>query len=93
MNNLPKGNLLKSTKSSNENYIINFYLVDPIHSTVSSAIRAEIIYDGVFLKKKDDIYWSYKESEVSFQWLSNNEIEINGHIIELPDGDYDFRNN
>ena len=93
MNNLPKGNLLKSTKSPNGNYIINFYIVDPIHSTVSSSIRAEIVYDGIIFKKKDDIYWSYRESEVSFQWLNNNEIEINGHTIELPDGEYDFRNN
>lgn len=60
MNNLPKGKLLKTTKSPNEKYIINFYLVDPIHSTVSSSIRAEIVYDGIIFKKKDDIYWSYR---------------------------------
>ena len=92
MDNLPQGNYLKSTKSPSEKYLVNFYLVEPIHSTVASSIRAEVLYDGVFLKNKKNIYWNYRESEVSFKWLKNSEIEINGHIIELPDGKYDFRN-
>lgn len=92
MDNLPQGNYLKSTKSPTEKYFVSFYLVEPIHSTVASSIRAEVLYDGAFLKNKKNIYWNYRESEVSFKWLNNSEIEINGRVIELPDGEYDFRN-
>lgn len=88
MDMLPEGRLLETYRSPDHLYQLNLYLVNS-HSTVAPAIRGEL----VVLKsgKARNIYWDYRVEQAEIKWKLPNEVEINGHLISLPRGHYDFR--
>ncbi len=87
MARLPKGEFLLESKSPNNNYTIKAYLVNG-GATTSYAIRAELIRNN---RNPKNIYWNYREENAVIKWLSDDVIEINGHILSLPNDKYDFR--
>ena len=87
MERLPKGDLILQTSSPNKTFEIRAYLING-GATTSYAIRAELIKPSGHSK---NIYWNYREERAEIVWLSEDRVEINGHILNLPNEKYDFR--
>ncbi len=89
MNRLPKGEYLGESTSSNGTYTIKTYLCNG-GATVAYAVRGELIINTKSNKIKN-IYWDYKIQQSDITWEDDDTVIINGHIINLPNGEYDWR--
>lgn len=74
--------------SPNSRYSLNTYLYSG-NATVSYAVRGELIDKKTGRKK--NIYWDYRVDTADVRWITESQVEINGHIIDIPNGKYDFR--
>lgn len=90
MSALPAGELIGSSTSPDNEYTINIYLVNT-HATVSYAIRGELKNNKT--GRMNNIYWDYRVDKAIVKWESSRMVRINGHLIKIPNGIYDFRNN
>lgn len=88
---LPKGNLIKESKSPLGTYGVKLYRVDG-GATVADSIRGELIFNKS-KKKSKNIYWNYREEKGDIIWEDDSIVIINGIKLELPNGYYDFRRN
>lgn len=89
MSRLPQGKSLIESTSPNKAYTIKTYLCGG-GATVANAVRGELII-GAKGNNGKNIYWDYRVDKSEIQWLDNDTVNINGHIIDLPDGKYDWR--
>lgn len=88
MENLPRGELIDEVSSPNEAKSIRVYLVNG-GATVDYAIRCE-----VFIKENEQsrtFYWDYHIDNASVEWLSDDEVVINGHRLNVNTEHYDYR--
>lgn len=89
MSDLPKGVLILESLSPNSIYSIKAYRTNG-GATTSFSIRAEL-YDIQRKNKPKNIYWNYREDKANITWINNYTVNINGHILKLPNERYDFR--
>lgn len=89
MSNLPKGEYLNESVSPEGTYTIKTYLCSG-SATSSYSVRGELIINNKKGKSKN-IYWNYRTEDAFITWLDDDTVKINGHIIDLPDGKYDWR--
>ena len=87
MSHLPKGELVYTTQCDNCGKTINLYLFNG-GATTDYAIRGELVYKNGY---KKNIYWSYHESETDVSWISCDEVDINGHKLNVNRDRYDWR--
>lgn len=86
----PEGELIVQNSSPNKEYTIKAYLVDG-GMTVDYAVRVKLI-NNVEKSKVRTIYWNYHESKAIVEWLDNENVNINGHILNVKTDSYDWRN-
>ena len=89
MNRLPTGEYLTEETSPDGTYTLKAYVSSP--SLSADAVRGELVFNERKGKTKN-IYWNYRESTAKIEWLDNETVAINGHILEVPNGKYDWRN-
>ncbi len=87
MSHLPKGELITTVKCDSCGKAVNVYLVNG-GATTDYSIRGEIVYNNGYHK---NIYWSYHESNADVSWVSCDEININGHVLNVYKDKYDWR--
>lgn len=85
---LPQGEFLMEYSSQNDTYTIKIYRCNG-GATVDFAIRGELIINKTGVKK--DIYWDYHVNNATVTWEDDATVKINGKLINLPNGKYDFR--
>lgn len=88
MNNLPEGDLMHSTPSPNETYIINSYLVSG-NATVDFCVRCEVVV--ISSGEKRNIYWAYRCEKADVMWVDDNIVIINGIKLNVLTDTYDWR--
>ncbi len=89
MENLPEGDFIKSYDSPNKTYTINSYLCSG-NATTDFSVRCEAVDNSS--GKTRNIYWSYREKDVSVEWIDETNVIINNHRINIINGCYDWRN-
>lgn len=89
MNSLLKGEFLESIESPTGKYTINSYLSK--NSLSADAIRVELINNKT--SKRKNIYWGYNESLAYMEWIDENTVEINEHVLNIHKDIYDWRRN
>lgn len=87
MSNLPKGKLIYTTQCDSCGKTVNIYLVNS-GATTDYSIRGEIVHKN---GHKRNIYWSYHESNATVSWISCDEVNINGHVLDVNKDRYDWR--
>lgn len=89
METLPKGEYLTEAISPSGEYTVKAYLCNG-GATVDYAVRGELINNSS--EKTKNIYWEYKKAKADIKWIDKDTVNINGHMIEVPKGKYDWRN-
>ena len=79
--------LLQESISQSGKYSIKAYLHNG-GATVDWAVNCDLIIDD---KKTKRIYRDYHIKEANIIWINENTVSINNHIIDLPDGNYDWQ--
>ena len=87
MNNLPQGTLLEGYASPDGKYVLNTYLVNE-GATVDYAVRGELVSE----KETKNIYWDYHVDNAQVSWIDNENVSINGHVLNVNTDVYDYRN-
>ncbi|WP_156423955.1 DUF5412 domain-containing protein [Planococcus kocurii] len=90
MQRLPEGEFLTESVSPNGAYTIRAYVTNG-GATVAYAIRGELVFNEEN-KKDENIYWNYREDSATIQWVDEDTVDINGHLLRVPKEKYDFRN-
>ena len=87
---LPQGTLDSVTDSLGKPYVVSFYKVD-VGGRLGTALRAEAT--EMETGKTYNVYWEKGAKAPLYSWVSDYQIIINGHTIELtPNGvHYDYR--
>ncbi|WP_274309931.1 DUF5412 domain-containing protein [Solibacillus daqui] len=88
MNRLPTGEYLTEATSPDGTYTVKAYVNSPSLSV--DAVRGELIFNKKNGKTKN-IYWNYRESRATIEWLDHQTVVINGHTLHVPNDRYDFR--
>lgn len=88
MEKLPKGELLNTYPSPNEEHQINIYLCDG-GATTDWSIRGELVECQTQISK--NIYWCYHEKDADVQWVDNETVMINGRSLNIHSDVYDWR--
>ncbi len=79
---------LETISSPDGNYTIDFYRWD-VGAAGTFGIRGEL--NGPLWCKKR-IYYEIRTEKVDFEWVNNNTVSINNHILNLKEGDtYGYR--
>jgi len=87
INNISEGKLMFSSDSPDKSFTVNIYLVE---STLSSnAIRGELVNNKT--SNQRNIYWQYRISNAQVEWIYNENVSINGVILNVKNGKFDFR--
>lgn len=85
---LPKGENIETIISPDGLNTMNAYFIDG--GTLSAnSIRVEMVNNEDGIAK--NIYWGYRENEVSLEWLNNEYVVVNGIILNIYKDTY--RNN
>ena len=84
---LPKGELLCISVSPSGDRSVGAYLCDG-GATVDCAVRCEASGKGLIRR---NIYWQYHEPEAVVHWLDNDTVRINGILLDVKTGRYDYR--
>jgi hypothetical protein len=90
MSRLPTGEYLTEETSPDGTYTLKAYVTNG-GATTSYAIRGELVFNDRNNKTKN-IYWNYREETADIVWKDDDTVEINGHILDVPDDTFDFRN-
>jgi len=88
MDYLPKGEFVAAYDSPQGTYTLNIYL-DGGGATTGFAIRGELVTAANGSRK--NIYWSYPEQEATVEWVSDEVVDINGHVLDVVHDTYDWR--
>ena len=84
----PGKELIGTTESIDGKYTVEAYLING-GATVDWAVRCYLKTKYKFGEKM--IYNDYHVDSAIMIWEDDDTININGHIIDLPNGKYDFR--
>lgn len=90
MNRLPTGEYLTEETSPDGKYTVKAYVTNG-GATTSYSVRGELILNDKGDKTKN-IYWNYREETATIIWTDNNTVVINGHLLDVPNEKFDFRN-
>ena len=85
---LPKGEFMYGVESPNGEYTVNAYLCNG-GATVAYAVRGEVVNNET--GKKRNIYWDYKIKTAEIEWINNDVVSINGHVLNIHTDSYDYR--
>lgn len=80
MKNLPSGIYLNQFNSPDSKYILKAY-------NCNDDIRIELI-DNNNIK---NIYYGEKDGELKIRWINDDDVSIDNHIIDLPNGYYNYK--
>ena len=87
IDNLPEGTLINTSVSPDGKYTVRAYLCDG-GATVDHAVRCSVTdAEG----NTRNIYWNYHESEAEIEWTDDVTVSINGIILNVETGKYDYR--
>lgn len=89
MEYLPHGELVDTTVSPNNEYVVNAYLCSG-NATTDFSIRCEVV--DLKTNKSRNIYWNYHQEDVSWYWKSQDVIVINNIELNVLTDEYDWRN-
>ncbi|MBP1965699.1 DUF5412 domain-containing protein [Paenibacillus aceris] len=89
LNRLSGGEFILQTTSPNGTYTIKAYLSNG-GATTDFAVRGQLIFNKSS-SKPQNVYWNYGEDTADINWVDDDTVNINGHILNLPDDRYDFR--
>ncbi|OBY12455.1 hypothetical protein CP373A1_00715 [Clostridium paraputrificum] len=78
--------LLSESFSPDNKYKVEAYLVDN-GATTDFSVKCILFVDN---KKSKTIYSDYHIRDANIEWIDNDTVSINSHIIDLPDGKYDW---
>lgn len=78
--------LLSESFSPDNKYKVEAYLVDS-EATTDFGVKCILFVDN---KKSKTIYSDYHIRDANIEWIDNDTVSINSHIIDLPDGKYDW---
>lgn len=90
LNNLPKGEIISSTAQDSLSgpYAVSFYLVKA-GGRLGTALRAEATEFST--GKTYTVYWETNaKSSPLYSWISDTQISINGHTVELTEDGMHF---
>ncbi|WP_195616832.1 DUF5412 family protein [Clostridium paraputrificum] len=82
----PNEELLSESFSPDNKYKVEAYLVDG-GATTDFCVKCILFVDN---KKSKTIYSDYHIRDANIEWVDNDTVSINSHIIDLPDGKYDW---
>ena len=85
---LPHGEFMYEVESPNGEYTVNAYLCNG-GATVAYAVRGEVVNNET--GKKRNIYWDYKIKTAEIEWINNDVVSINGHVLNIHTDSYDYR--
>ena len=85
---LPQGEFMCGVESPNGEYTVNAYLCNG-GATVAYAVRGEVVNNET--GKKRNIYWDYKLKTAEIEWINNDVVSINGHVLNIHTDSYDYR--
>ncbi|MFN0224190.1 MULTISPECIES: DUF5412 family protein [Paenibacillus] len=83
---LPQGQFIKESSSPRGTKTLKVYLSN-YHSTTPDAIRIEKIENG----ERKNIYWNFPEEDAEIEWLDENIVSINNHLLDIRSEVYDRR--
>lgn len=84
----PHGEFMYGVESPNGEYTVNAYLCNG-GATVAYAVRGEVVNNET--GKKRNIYWDYKIKTAEIEWINNDVVSINGHVLNIHTDSYDYR--
>lgn len=80
INELPKGEFQFENVSPNGEIKLNVY---KLNNSICSSVRVEAEIKG----DTSNIYWQTNEENAGIIWLNDNEVLINGVLLNLKEGD------
>ena len=89
MNRLPTGEYLTEQTSPDGHYTLKAYLING-GATTSYAVRGELVFNESN-KDTKNIYWNQREDRADITWIDNDTVEINGHLLDVANDIFDFR--
>lgn len=89
LEHLPHGELIDTTVSPNNEYVVNAYLCSG-NATTDFSVRCEVV--DLKTNKSRNIYWNYHQEDVSWYWKSQYVIVINNIELNVLTDEYDWRN-
>lgn len=89
MENIQGEKLIKKVKSPSGKYEVEAYLNNG-GATTDYAIL--VVWKDLKNGEKKNIYWNYPCEEAKINWHSDDKIEINSVVLQVPDEVYDYRN-
>ncbi|MDN3426519.1 DUF5412 domain-containing protein [Microbacterium sp. APC 3898] len=87
---VPEGEYLTESVSPDGRYTVRAYKTNG-GATVAYSIRGELVFNIEDSKTKN-IYWNYKEDIAVINWIDDDTVDINGHLLDVPEEKFDFRN-
>ncbi len=90
MKHLPEGEVLTESVSPDGAYTVRAYITNG-GATVAYSVRGELVFNNEN-KRDKNIYWNYREDSATVNWIDNDTVDINGHVLTIPTETYDFRN-
>ena len=81
--------VLKGSTSPDGRYKIKAFRTSG-GATVDFGVYCDLSIDG---KTYEKIYTDYHVKDANIEWIDNDTVSINSHIIDLPDGRYDWTEN
>lgn len=90
MNRLPTGEYLTEEVSPDGKYTLKAYVANG-GATTSYTIRGELVFNQKKNKTKN-IYWNNEEDSAEITWIEDDTVVINGHTLNVPKDQFDFRN-
>lgn len=89
INRLTGGEIIAQMTSPNGTYTVKAYR-NSGGATTDFTVRGQLIFNKSS-KKPKNIYWNYREDTANISWIDDDTVNINGHILNLPNDKYDFR--
>lgn len=83
------GELLTEEVSPEGKYTVKTYLNNG-GATVNYAVLG-VLHFNDNKKKPKNIYWQYEIEDSTVQWQDSDTVSINGIIMDVPNGKYDYR--
>ncbi|MGZ9583714.1 DUF5412 domain-containing protein [Paenibacillus marinisediminis] len=89
INRLTGGEIIAQSTSPNGTYTVKAYL-NSGGATTGFSVRGQLFINKSSNKPKN-IYWQYREQTADINWLDDDTVNINGHVLDLPNDVYDYR--
>ncbi len=88
MDNLPAGELIKTSNSPDNQYKIEVYLCGG-NATTANSVRCAAV--EINSQKSRNIFWQYRQDDAEIEWLDNTNVKINGIKLNILTDSYDWR--